>query len=289
MMKKPFLVSAVVAVFAFVLLMVPVKADSTNLCPMPNGWTTSHTGMSLGIGGVSNVVLDTVVKYNDASTLRIDPIGSSSNDNREANSYYLPVNVGDNITFSLWMKLSATPSGETDRGARFGLDFYGANGRIVGAQTPDGDAWNPDDGWSDEEDDQFVSWGTTTWTKKTMTFIVNATYSADYWANPAYSLGEAVEPVGVIPWLQACSSVDGGQAWFADTQFFINPETEPTPSPTPTPTPTPTSTTTATPTLTPPQTTNPTPSNSNLVLVVAPLMTLAIVGLFASQLRRVNL
>ncbi len=193
---------------------------ANNLAPFPIAWTTSYTGMHYGVGGVTNIVLDNNVLYNDNPTIRIDPVGSTDNTAREANGPYLKIKPGDHIVFKVYFKTSAKATGETDRGIRLGIDFYGSS-RITGAQTPDGRTWTPQSGWPNNEGQNFVSWGTSTWTQLTMDFIVAGTYPADYWSS--YSLGTMVEPKGIIPWIQVCSSTDSGQAWFAYTELYINP------------------------------------------------------------------
>lgn len=202
-----------------------VTYTGTNRTPMPNGWTTAYTGNEWGIGGVANVVLDTSVQHNGANSLRIDPTGATGNTAREANSYYLNVQPGNHIYFAVWIKTSAAAVGETDRCARFGLDFYGSGGRIQGIQTPDGTPWTLAGGWPANEDNQFVDWGSD-WTLKVMEFTVAATYDADYWCGEGYSLGDHAVPTGCIPWYQVASSVDGGEGWFSDPVFYVNPSEE---------------------------------------------------------------
>jgi len=68
-------------------------------------------------------------------------------------------------------------------------------------------------------------WGTSTWTKVTMDFIVEAQYPSDQWS--AYTPGQMVAPSGIIPWFQVWSSINGaddnGQAWFGGPELYINP------------------------------------------------------------------
>lgn len=190
-----------------------------NQCPVPNGWSTAYTGMYYGIGGAPNVILDNTVLHNGNPSVRIDP-AVGTDPAREANSYSIPIVPGNRLYFKLYIKMSAPASGETDRGGRFGIDFYGPN-RITGVQTPDGRAWTVAGGYPSNEGAQFVGWGQD-FTLRTMDFIVPAYYEADPWS--PYPRGQHVTPTRIIPWLQVASNVNGGKGWFADVELYINPE-----------------------------------------------------------------
>lgn len=192
-------------------------SSATNLEPIPSAWSRATNGMYLSVGGVGNVVLDYNVLFNGNPSIRIDP----KSYNEEANGKSLSIKPGDHIVYKVWVKTSSSALGETSRGARIGIDFYGSNGRIIGVNSPDGQTWTPDKGWPENENQNFVAWGTSNWKQLVIDFVVPNTYPADYWAN--YPLGANVKPVSIIPWLQVCSSVDGGQAWFANVEFYINP------------------------------------------------------------------
>lgn len=195
---------------------------SQNLAPIPEAWTTSNTGMHFGIGGVANVVLDNQVTFSGSPSIRIDPVGSTDNYVQECNSKWSTIKPGDHIVFKVWIKPGPKVSGETDRGARIGIDFYGNGGRIQGIQTPDGTPWTTN-GWPSNEDDNFVTWGSN-WKQIVMDFVVPATYQADYWPGQGYKTGDSAIPTGIIPWLQVCSSTKTGQAWFSNIELYINPE-----------------------------------------------------------------
>lgn len=206
---------------------IVVKADTSNLVESPNAWTTSYTGMHYGIGGVSNVVLDEAVLYLGESSVRIDPVGSSGNTAREANSYYLSVATGDVITYSVWIKTGESSFGDVDlnSGGRIGIDFYGTSGRIGASQSPDGDPSWVAGVWDDQTYRNYVNWGED-WTKVTMSFTVPDVFPADLWCASGYTSSEYYEPTAIIPWLQVWSSTygaaDEGSVWFAASELYIN-------------------------------------------------------------------
>ncbi len=209
-----------------------IEPPSSNLAPSPSGWSTLTNGMHLAIGGVSNDVLDYNVQYNGNPTIRQDPVGSTNNYHREVDGPYIKVNPGDRIVFSVWIKTSASSFGDKSdfSGARFGIDFYGAQGAITGTASPDGSAmWTPWGGWAETTELNYVHWGTSTWTQKVMSFTVASGYPAypGYAGNWNYASGQWVTPIAIIPCMQVWSSTygaaDNGQAWFANPELTINP------------------------------------------------------------------
>ncbi len=199
----------------------PAPTYANNLEPIPTGWSRATNGMWLSVGGVSNVKLDTANTFNGNPSIRIDPVWTSGNSGREANGKPLNIKPGDHVVFKVWIKTSAPAAWEGDRGARIGIDFYGPNGRIIGVNTPDGQTWTPWNQWPRNENLNFVSWGNSNWKQIVMDFWVPNSFVADYWS--AYPTGTYVTPTSLIPWMQVCSTVDGGQAWFANAEFYINP------------------------------------------------------------------
>src|SRR5208283_5194349 len=263
----------------------PTPKPTTNVAPVPNGWTTADTGMEWGIGGVTNVVLDTNVLYNGNPTIRIDPVGNTGNAARECDGPYISIAPGDQIVFSCWIKTTASSLGDTNpnSGGRIGIDFYSAAGRITGTDAPDGSVWTPTSGWPNGQ--TYVNWNTNTWTQVTISFTVPSTYPADG-TTGGYSAGQLVIPTAIIPWMQVWSSTygasDQGQAWFANPQLTITTQTATltpttdstqalTTSPTASATPIPTTATSSTITPTPTSTPTPTPTaNSTQALTTSP-------------------
>jgi hypothetical protein len=210
-----------------VLITSFAKADNTNLCSVPNGWTSSYNGMRLSINGASNIVLDSSITHNGHSSVRIDPVGATDNYAREADGAPHNISPGDHIVFSCWIKTSSSTLGDISNqaGGRIGIDFYGPNGLVTGTASPDGQVWTPSNGYPSITYLNYVVWGTSTWTKITMDFAVASTYPAAEGGN--YQSGQMVTPTAIIPWLQVWSIVngasDGGSAWFADSELYINP------------------------------------------------------------------
>jgi hypothetical protein len=101
-------------------------------------------------------------------------------------------------------------NGDSQNGARIGIDFY-ANGDIAGTSMTDGSAI--------DNSNTYVPWGTSTWTQVTIAFVVPSSYTDVY--GGSYAVGQQVVPSGCIPWMQVGQINDGGQAWFADPQFYV--------------------------------------------------------------------
>ncbi|MGO8807003.1 MAG: hypothetical protein ACLQO7_10465 [Candidatus Bathyarchaeia archaeon] len=149
---------------------------------------------------------------------------------------------GDTIYYSFWIKTSQ-PTLPQDvnnpiAGARIGVDIYGSNSQggiedINGVSTYDGKitTWvNGNYVYPSVADQDFVMFGTNTWTQVVIEFTVQPTYpeiDQNTCSNPAgYTNGENVVPTFCIPWVQVYSCTqgtkEGGTAWFADPVFMIN-------------------------------------------------------------------
>jgi hypothetical protein len=199
----------------------PTPTPTSNLTPFPTGW-------QVAVSGRENDVLDYSVLYNGAPSIRIDPVGSTTNYARESDGPWLSVKAGDHIVFKCWIKTSTSSIGDpiTYHGGRIGIDFY-ANGRITGTNAPTGGVWTPSEGYPSDNAGTTVTWGTSTWTQVTMDFIVQSQYPADGgyagWGTQ-YSAGQMVTPTAIIPWLQVfADSNDIAVGWFAGTVLQINP------------------------------------------------------------------
>jgi hypothetical protein len=187
--------------------------------------------MRNAIGGVSNDVLSKSVLYNGQDSIEILPVGNSGNTYRECDGPWIPIAPGDQIVFSVWIKTSASTLGDTSifAGGAFGIDIYSNSGRICGLNTPSGqEDWTPSGGFPTNSYMNYVVWGTSTWTLRTMTFTVPTTYIADQCnGGGGYSAGTAVVPTGMLPVLTVYSNVygyaDGGDAWFANIQVTVTP------------------------------------------------------------------
>jgi hypothetical protein len=192
----------------------PIPAP-TNLAPISTAWSLTYgTGPQI-------IHLDTSVTYNGESSIRLDNHTSADiNTARECNSISFSAHPGDHIVFSCWMKTSASGYGDTNpySGARIGIDFYNSK-RIAGLQSPT----YPDTDTGVRLN--YVNWGTSQWTKRTIDFVVPQTMTADGWSG--WPQGSQQTPTGMILWMQVWSSsygsTDPGQAWFAHVELYKNP------------------------------------------------------------------
>ena len=213
-----------------------IPSTTSNLTPFPTGWEAPSIGgtssaWSVGLSGVTNVVLDNSVLYNGQPTIRIDPTGSSTDPDRENDGPWITVHPGDHLVFSGWVKTQASTIGDTYmyHGICLGVDFYGANGRICGVSSPTGQPWTPSGGYPSDNGAEFVSWGHTSWVQIKIDFTVASQYPADtfgsgFGTNFAYSVGQMVAPVALIPYFWCMnSSGDTASAWFAGAVLYINP------------------------------------------------------------------
>jgi hypothetical protein len=108
-------------------------------------------------------------------------------------------------------------------GARIGLDFYGANGRIGQANDPTDVVDEKQQGCTGTYD---VPYGANCWTLVTWTFTVPSHYTSD--GGGPYPAGEQVSITQCIPWCGVWN-VNGqnnglaiANVWFSDFQFYAN-------------------------------------------------------------------
>jgi hypothetical protein len=120
------------------------------------------------------------------------------------------------------MKTSGSTLGNNGNpldGVRIGIDIYDGQEDICGTSQTDGST-------TGTSHPTFVPWGTSTWTLVTINFIVPKTFSYinQGGSNPeGFANGQQVVPVWMNPWVQALDANDGGEAWFAYPQLYINP------------------------------------------------------------------
>jgi hypothetical protein len=163
----------------------------------------------------------TVERTGGAGSARLDPyLGLGENTAREINGNWIAVKPGDLITFSCWMKTTASGLGDIDpySGTRIGFDFYNANGRICGKQSDGATVYPTENAAAIQAN--YVPWNTAAWTQRTITYTVPATLTRE-------SDSSSQVATGFIPWMQIWSSTfgsaDTGQGWFADASIVITP------------------------------------------------------------------
>jgi hypothetical protein len=140
----------------------------------------------------------------------------------EADGYHLSINPGDRIVFKAKIWAGTSTTGDTGylAGAAVGMDFYGANGRIVEINTPSGITSYPT--WPPERELCYTPWSTTQWKQVTIDFIVQDSYIAD--PDGAYPAGTMVTPTAFIPWVHTFTyypATEAGSIYFTDTELYV--------------------------------------------------------------------
>jgi hypothetical protein len=176
-----------------------------------------------------NIIIDSNVLYNGQDTIRLNNpnnYAGCTNGARESDGPQIYLSAGETVVFSVWMKTSSSTlgdNGNSQSGERIGIDFYDNQEDIGGTSRTDGTiAGAMGVGGSNT----FVPWGTSTWTQVTISFVVPKTqpYGDQGLSNPeGFIENQQVTPTWFTPWVQALNTNDGGQAWFADPQLYINP------------------------------------------------------------------
>jgi len=207
---------------------------NTNLAPINDGnwWTDSDwTNINMATG-TETVFYDTTTTHNGAPTWRINAADSSTPNNFGADHGGISLKPGDQIIMSCWIKTSGVAAGAYT-GARIGLDWYGANGRIGGAGSQQEAAAgisypNAPQSLQQTEAANYVPWGSD-WTFMQWTFTVPALITADGYG--AYPINAQAAPTWCIPWTQIYGQngfKNTFTSWFSDFQFYVNPSTSPT-------------------------------------------------------------
>jgi hypothetical protein len=181
--------------------------NTTNLALIPDDW-----GLAYG-SGPQIIFLDTSVEHTAGKpSIRLEPhTAADVNTGRECDGTWYPAKGGDHIVAKCWMKIDSNPSA-LGRGARIGLDFYGANGYITGVSGAHGINPQPDA----DVQANFVHWGTAGWSQRTIDFILASTYASDV-------DGTTQTVTSIVMWMQVECPPDAGSGWFADAELYINP------------------------------------------------------------------
>jgi hypothetical protein len=191
-------------------------STTNNLADIPDDWQLTY-----GTGPQIIFLDSTVVRTAGKPSIRIERHveGIDTNSAREANGIWYNIKPGDHIVAKCWMKTDPSGFGDTNpySGARIGLDFYGSAGRILGIE---GNAYPETDA---AQRANYVPWGTSTWTQRTIEITVPATFSAD--GDLGYPAGSVVVPTSFVMWMQGWSSsygsTDPAKIWFADAELYI--------------------------------------------------------------------
>lgn len=181
-----------------------------NLAVIPDDW-----GLAYG-PGPQIIFLDyDVVRTPGKPSIRLEPhTAADVNAARECDGTWYPAKPADHILMKCWMKIDSNPTGS--RGARIGMDFYGANGYITGVSGAHGIIPQPDA----DVIANFVPWGTVGWSQRTIDFILASAYVSEV-------DGTLQIPTSVVMWAQVERPSDVGNGWFADAELYINPSVLP--------------------------------------------------------------
>jgi hypothetical protein len=193
-----------------------------NLAIIPDDWEP-YDGVTISYGtGPQICFLDTAVTHNGNPSIRLESHTSNDiNAARETNGRWYNIKPGDHIVFKCWILVEPGSTDiQTQRGARIGMDFYGANGYItdmpiVGEYQYSGNEIAPYAAAS--VDAVYVHWNTVGWVQRTLDFIVPAqVYS--------YARSHTWEvPTRIVAWTQASLSTDSHKVWFSEAEMYINP------------------------------------------------------------------
>ena len=235
-------------------LSVPMaKAEDTNLGAIPNAWDYNYSGMR----GVNSVISPCVTysTYGGNPAIRIQSGVADSNPSLqpwdypsgffdpETDTAFISVHQGDTVYFSANVNLQ-TLSGSNPEGAIIGFDYYGANGRIAGIQTPDGSpSWTLEGGWSPINNNNMVVSGESR--QITISATVPSTIEYDGLGTETGttppSPGTPEAPTTFTAWLYIYAlNGESSVANFWNIQLYVNPSGAlPTSAPTAAPTATP--------------------------------------------------
>jgi hypothetical protein len=221
-------------------------ANDTNLAPMfQNGvancrWGDAnlHSGNPYYGETQAGEKDDVVTSPNGYSSIKYYPSAG------EIDNYFYPVKPGDHVIYIVWIKTGGTSA--TEKGARCGIDFYGNGYSLDGlpsggtemfnvfSATPYNPTTAPTASWSSTTgvasgyNVMYIRWGTSGWTQMKYDFIVpEKFYTKCYYVGEPYDI-PATQIDNVIPWIDIRDvDAEGPDAWFSDSELYINPTSSP--------------------------------------------------------------
>jgi len=234
-MKKVFTAALILLMFfsLHLMLVTPVRADNTNLCPINDGnWFTDNGWCSCP---ALNVFYDTSTTYQGNPTWRVEPAnGVNPSPEWGPDHDLISISPGETIVMECWVKTSGV-AGAYGTGARIGLDYYGTpNGqlsRICGISSPDeagkGEGWPSYSSSQDETSACMIPWGTN-WSLIYWSFTVPNQAEGDSGGGlNQIPTNQWCAISGCVPWCQVWGAQTDGSStctsWFSDFQFYINP------------------------------------------------------------------
>ena len=174
--------------------------------------------------------LDTSVLFYGQPTIRIDKHhdGLDPNIYNELDLCMIPIEPGDHIIMKVWIKTDNLPNyvynpndWRTWGGARMVIDYYDDQHRaIVGMANPNGAVPQTDEGVREN----YVMWNTSSWTQRTIEFVVPNKIPAAYVVYPPLVDRTPRYIAPTIQRLNPNNNPDAeGSAWFANPELYINP------------------------------------------------------------------
>jgi hypothetical protein len=211
-----------------------VSSPSTNLAPIPNGWTESITGQK-GIGDPtfgSKIIYP--VTQGGQTCIKVLAFGAYpytgafGGGDREMNSAWANVKPGDTVVFSAWIWTDASTIGDNNpsHGVEIGMDSYSSGGRLCQINNKNGVGTPTYNGASYDYAMDILGWGSGTWIHMSMTWVVPNSVYYDGFGTASNVFGQAYQPSAIIPWIGAGSSNpghEGAAMYFCDTELYINP------------------------------------------------------------------
>jgi hypothetical protein len=195
-----------------------------NLAVIPDDWGVYDNAPDLW---TAIVHLDYSVTHNGHVSIRIDPHTSADTDvTRECDGKWYTVKPGDHIVVKIWIKTSASSLGDTDyrHGGRIGIDFYAHTsvgyGILDSADTPIGDVSRA--GSNIPTGDCVLNWGKD-WTQKGWDIIIPTDPYTQVFRGGVATPCDPVQINSLVLWLDVRPIADQGQAWFSDSELYINP------------------------------------------------------------------
>ena len=192
----------------------------TNIAVIPDDWEP-YDGVTISYGeGTQICFLDTDITHYGYPSIRLEQHTEADNNTaREADGRWYSVESGDHVVFKCWILVEYGTDFQTQRGARIGIDFYGAGGYIadmpmIGEYEYSGNEEAPYD--ADAVDAVYVHWDTVGWVMRTLDFTVpEQVYS--------YNQSHSWEtPTSIVCWVQASLPSDVHKAWFSEAKLYIN-------------------------------------------------------------------
>jgi len=211
-----------------------------NLAVIPDDWGLTHGS------GPTIIFVDTGIEHTAGNpSLRLEAhTNSDANTCREIDGSWYSVKPGDHIVCTVWVKTSASETGDTNTkdGGRIGIDLYARTTAGYGIVATTSARWVSDAGvpgyYGTERDSDLVGLPTdppypiggfvvpwnSDWAKIGWDiYIPSANYS---YVDTGGTQNSACTPIQIdsfVLWLDGRSTQDTGKIWFADATLYINP------------------------------------------------------------------